>query len=53
VTVFQATEDLPLQPIFSGRYRDAFQRVEGEWRFAERRIITDFAGDMSRHVLTP
>jgi ketosteroid isomerase-like protein len=52
VTVFQATEDLPLQPIFSGRYRDAFERVDGEWRFAERRIITDFVGDMSRHVLT-
>lgn len=51
VTVLQATDDLPLQPIFSGRYRDAFRRVAGEWRFAERRIITDFAGDMSQHVL--
>jgi ketosteroid isomerase-like protein len=52
VTVFQATESLPLQPIFSGRYRDAFERVEDEWRFSKRRIITDFAGDISQHVLT-
>jgi ketosteroid isomerase-like protein len=52
VTVLQATEDLPLQPIFSGRYRDAFERVDDEWRFTERRFITDFAGNLSRHVLT-
>jgi 3-phenylpropionate/cinnamic acid dioxygenase small subunit len=50
VTVLQQTELLPLQPIASGRYLDRFERVDGEWRFAER-IVTGFLlGDRSQHV---
>ena len=33
-TVLQSLPDLPLQIIVSGRYRDRFERHEGQWRFA-------------------
>jgi len=50
-TVFQQTDALPLQPIASGRYIDRFERVGGEWRFADR-LITGFPlGDRSQHVV--
>jgi hypothetical protein len=49
-TVLQALPDLPLQMIVSGRYRDRFERHDGQWRFAERRVLTDLVGDVSRHV---
>jgi hypothetical protein len=50
VTVLQQTATLPLQPIATGRYLDRFERVDGQWRFAER-LITDFmAGDVSQHA---
>ena len=49
VTVLQALPDFPLQPIFSGRYQDRFERVDGEWRWRERRVLADLYGDTSRH----
>ena len=49
-TVLQALPDLALQPIVSGRYRDRFERRDGQWRFAERRVRIDLAGDVSRHL---
>lgn len=50
-TVFQALEPGgPILPITMGRYHDRFERVEGRWRFADRRIWMDFAGDLSRHL---
>lgn len=50
LTVYQAVPpDFPLQPIFLGHYRDRFERVDGVWRFAERRISPDLVGDLSRH----
>lgn len=49
-TVFQATPELPLQPIIAGRYRDRFERVDGAWRFAERYIQVDLVGDLSQHL---
>jgi 3-phenylpropionate/cinnamic acid dioxygenase small subunit len=50
-TVFQQLEDLPLQPIITGRYHDRFERVEGRWRFAERDYtLVDQIGDLSRHL---
>jgi ketosteroid isomerase-like protein len=49
-TVFQARPDLPLQPIIAGRYHDAFVRADGAWRFADRLIIPDLIGDLSRHL---
>ncbi|MGC4938524.1 nuclear transport factor 2 family protein [Kribbella sp. DT2] len=49
-TVFQALDDFPLQPIAAGRYRDRFERREGQWRFTHRDVTTDFHGDTSHHV---
>jgi ketosteroid isomerase-like protein len=49
-TVFQARPDLPLQPIIAGRYHDAFARSGGAWRFADRLILPDLIGDLSRHL---
>jgi ketosteroid isomerase-like protein len=50
-TVLQATEDLGLQTIVAGRYRDRFARRAGTWSFVERRFTTDLIGDISRHLL--
>ena len=50
-TVFQQTDELPLQPIISGHYHDTFHRVEGEWRFDTRRMFVDLTGDLSQHLL--
>lgn len=49
VVVFQQTDDLPLQPIIAGDYHDRFVRVDGRWRFAERRIGNDLFGDLRAH----
>ena len=51
VLVHQATESLPLQPIIGGRYYDRFERVEGAWRFTERRMEIDLFGNLSAHLL--
>jgi hypothetical protein len=51
-TVLQAVPGLALQPILAGRYHDRFERVEGTWRFAERRYLIDLVGDVSRHMLS-
>jgi hypothetical protein len=50
-TVLQAVPGLPLQPILAGRYHDRFVRVDGVWRFAERRYLIDLVGDVSHHML--
>jgi hypothetical protein len=52
-TVLQALPGLPLQPIASGRYRDRFERRDGQWRFAERRVRVDLVGDVSHHLHQP
>ena len=52
-TVLQALPGLALQPIVSGRYRDRFERHDGQWRFAERRVRVDLVGDVSRHLRQP
>jgi SnoaL-like domain len=49
----QARPDFPLQPIIAGRCNDRFERVDGRWRFADRQIIPDLMGDLSRHLRTP
>jgi 3-phenylpropionate/cinnamic acid dioxygenase small subunit len=43
--VVQATGEVALQPIISGRYHDAFRRIDGAWRFASRRYIVDLVGN--------
>jgi len=50
-TVFQALEDFPLQPIIAGRYHDTFERRDAGWRFAERIMLPELFGDLSRHLL--
>jgi 3-phenylpropionate/cinnamic acid dioxygenase small subunit len=50
-TVLQATDTLALQPIASGRYHDAFERVNGVWRFSFRDYsLLDAVGDLSGHL---
>lgn len=49
-TVFQATEQLPLQAIASGRYLDRFARIDGQWCFTAREYRLDLTGDLSRHL---
>ena len=41
--------DYPLQPLVGGRYHDRFERMDGRWRFVERRFFVDLVGDTSRH----
>jgi 3-phenylpropionate/cinnamic acid dioxygenase small subunit len=50
-TVLQQVDDLPLQPIISGRYHDSFRRIDGRWWFDTRIILVDLVGDLSRHLL--
>jgi len=51
-TVIQGVSGAPLQAIVAGRYHDRFERVDGAWRFAERQILVDLVGDLSRHLRT-
>ena len=53
VTVWQQTDDFPLQAIFAGDYFDEFARVKGEWRFTKRELINSLIGDMSAHLKVP
>lgn len=53
-TVYQATENFPLQLIASGRYHDQFERVDDIWRFSHRDYsLLDLMGDMSFHLNVP
>lgn len=49
-TVLQGLPGRPIEPIVTGRYQDAFERVDGRWRFSARRIFMDHTGDLSRHL---
>ena len=51
VVVFQSTPSFKMQPIIGGTYRDRFAKVDGVWRFAERRQEMDLFGDLSNHLL--
>ncbi|HEV7853028.1 MAG TPA: nuclear transport factor 2 family protein [Mycobacterium sp.] len=48
--VTQATPELPLQVIVTGRYRDTFHRVDGTWWFDTRIMYVDQVGDTSQHL---
>lgn len=50
ITVLQALADFPLQPIFTGRYLDRFERTDGCWRWTRREVTQDLHGDVSHHV---
>lgn len=49
VMVVQDAPGVPLQPIITGDYHDRFAKVDGAWRFAERRITNDLFGNLSAH----
>lgn len=48
--VTQATPELPLQVIVTGRYRDTFRRIDGTWWFDTRIMFVDQVGDTSHHL---
>ena len=48
--VFQAAQDLALQPIIGGRYHDRFSKAGGSWHFTHRRFEADLIGDLSAHL---
>jgi len=50
-TVFQQVDEMPLQPIISGRYHDTFRNIDGRWWFDTRIMIVDLVGDLGRHLL--
>lgn len=49
--MYQATDDLPLQPINAGRNVDTFERVEGTWRWKHRQIRVLLSGNMQHHLV--
>ncbi|SFR88438.1 nuclear transport factor 2 family protein [Sphingomonas jatrophae] len=49
VFVLQDAPGVPLQPIITGDYHDRFEKLDGLWRFAERRITNDLFGNLSAH----
>jgi 3-phenylpropionate/cinnamic acid dioxygenase small subunit len=50
-TVLQQTDVLPLQAIISGAYVDSFDKVDGTWRYTEKRMVMRLFGDLSQHLL--
>jgi hypothetical protein len=51
VHVHHQPPGLPLITIACGTYRDRVHIVDGEWRFAERRMHIELVGDMSTHLV--
>ena len=51
-TVMQQAGGFSLQPVATGRYRDAFERHDGTWRFTSRTVGDQLSGDLSHHVKT-
>ena len=49
-TVMQQAPGSAMQTIISGRYHDTMRRIDGRWRFTERRFLVDLVGDLSRHL---
>lgn len=48
-TIFQATDDLPLQCVVCGTYTDKYEKKEGVWGFVERRFDYRLIGDLTHH----
>lgn len=48
--VLQATDQLALQPVVTGRYVDRMARRGGVWSFVRRRMVPELWGDTSRHL---
>jgi hypothetical protein len=52
MTVFQRTEEFPLQPVWANRYEDRFVCDDGRWRFAHRKGFAHLPGDTREHLLS-
>jgi len=50
-SVLQATAELPLQVIITGRYHDQFLKVDGQWHFSERVMLPQLMGELSQHLM--
>lgn len=50
-TVFQATDQFPLQPVVVGRYVDKVKRIDNRLAFVSRRMIPELWGDASAHLV--
>ena len=50
-TVYQATDELPLQPIIVGDYEDVLELVDDRWVFRRRAMRPVLIGDLSHHLL--
>ena len=48
--VLQSTPVLPLQVVASGRYIDRLHLCGDSWAFADRQILCDHMGDLTRHM---
>jgi 3-phenylpropionate/cinnamic acid dioxygenase small subunit len=42
-TVLQSVQGLPQQPVLAGRYRNRFERHDGNWRFTEFKATTTWS----------
>ena len=51
--IFQATPDLPLQPIAEAFYRDRFAKEDGVWFFKRREMQMNLPGNLSEHLMRP
>lgn len=49
--VFQVNAEGPLKTISMGRYADKFVLDAGVWRFAERKVLPEYFGDLSQHII--
>jgi 3-phenylpropionate/cinnamic acid dioxygenase small subunit len=50
-SVVQATPELPLQVIITGRYHDLFSKTDGQWHFSERVMQPQLMGELSQHLM--
>jgi uncharacterized protein (TIGR02246 family) len=50
-TVLQVTAQ-GLHPVLAGVYEDAFEHVDGAWRFTRRHFVPRLYGDLTRHYRT-
>ncbi len=50
VNVLHQAPGHSLAPIVAGTYHDRVHLVDGEWQFAERRMLIELVGDLSTHL---
>jgi 3-phenylpropionate/cinnamic acid dioxygenase small subunit len=50
VTLLQAPPGQPLTIVGCAEYHDQFERVDGTWRWAERKVVNRLDGDSSGHI---